>query len=181
MKKLIPFVLISFLCLICCKDPKKEALSAYISQNIGKQVTFPDSLEYRSIYDSIVPLPEKDIKIVIFINGECYACLNQFIDWQDIGDSLIEEGNVDLLFYIRTLDFNSIKQILSDIEFKYPFYIDPKGDILYLNDIPHDQKIVQTFLVDQDNKIVLIGSPVNNPKMLELYIGQIRKLSVEKG
>ena len=178
MRKLIPFIFICFICLISsCRNDEKEALNSYIRERIGKLVVFPDSLEYRSLYDSLPPLPTKKIKIITFINGECYACLNQFIDWQEIGDTFIRDGNVDILFYVRSLDFYSIRQVLVDVDFRYPFYIDPHSDILYLNSIPYDKKNLQTFLADQNNRIILIGSPVHNPKMMNLYKQEIRRLT----
>ena len=33
-----------------------------------------------------------------------------------------------------------------------------------------------TFLLDKENRVVLVGSPANNDKLWELYKQQIRKL-----
>ena len=34
----------------------------------------------------------------------------------------------------------------------------------------------KTFLLDQDNKIVLVGEPFNNQKLLNLYVKEIQIL-----
>lgn len=175
--KRLGIVLLLLLFCVACKDYKKEAVKNMVTEHVGTKVNFPDSLLYRSLSDSIVSLPQKPIKVVTHINGECISCLNQFIDWMEIGDSLTEAGNVDLVFYIRSIDFESVQGFLSEVNFKYPFFIDPNSDILFNNNIPLNKSTLHTFLLDKDNKIVLIGSPLGNPKLADLYKHQIQQLS----
>ena len=176
-KKIFPLFLLVFLCLVCCKNPDRKNIEKTLSERIGTRVILPDILLYRSISDSLLPLPERKTKVVIYINGECFACLNDFIDWMEIGDSLTSSGEVDLLFYVKAPNYEAIRKELTDVEFKSPFYIDPLGDILFLNNIQPDSRLLHTFLINRDNEIILIGSPINNPKMMDLYKQEIRHLS----
>ena len=77
---------------------------------------------------------------------------------------------------MRTYSFDTLEWILRQKGFDAAFYIDPKSDILYLNGILEKQSLLHTFLVDGDNRIVLVGSPIDNAQMLALYKQQIRKL-----
>lgn len=52
--------------------------------------------------------------------------------------------------------------------FDYPVFIDENNQINSLNHFP-DKPELQCFLLDKDNKVLLIGNPVLNPKVWELY------------
>lgn len=49
-----------------------------------------------------------------------------------------------------------------------------------MNNFPSDMSF-QTFLLDEDNKVVAIGNPVHNPKVKELYLKIIQEGKVEQG
>lgn len=178
MKIYVLFLLALFIC-GGCKNQRKEEIKNEIVSRIGSRVILPDSLQYRSLMDSIVPIPEKSIKIVTFINGECFQCLNSFIEWKDAMHEFQSFNEISILFYVKTQDFKSLKKPLADIEFLHPFFIDPRSDILYLNHIPENQRLAHTFLLNKNNEIVLMGSPVNHPKLWELYKQQIRELTAQ--
>ena len=152
MKRNIIFLILLF-AFISCKDHRKEIVKNEVINHIGTSIVLPDSLQYRTLTDSLVPVPDKPLKIVTIINGECFLCLNQFIDWKKEINTFTSAGDVAVLFYVRTSDFESLKKPLSDIEFDYPFFIDPKCDILYLNNISEKQSMLHTFLLDKDNRL----------------------------
>ena len=102
--------------------------------------------------------------------------MEQFAQWNRITEQITHEGAVDVVFYVRAMDSYAIVPHLRRINFEYSFYIDPKSDILYLNGISEKQPLLHTFLVDGDNRMVLVGSPIDNAQMLALYKQQIRKL-----
>ena len=55
--------------------------------------------------------------------------------------------------------------------------LDTKGEFLQNNPtIPKSQKY-HTFMVDENNKVVLVGNPMGNEKMWELYKKEIARLS----
>ena len=54
--------------------------------------------------------------------------------------------------------------------------IDPKSDLLFNNKIPYDKPLLHTFLLDQYNKIVLVGSPIGNMRLENLYKQEILRL-----
>jgi len=56
--------------------------------------------------------------------------------------------------------------------FDYPVFIDIKGTINDLNHFPQAAQY-QCFLLDKDNKVLMIGNPVMNSKIRELYKSQI--------
>ncbi|GHT28790.1 hypothetical protein FACS189432_07220 [Bacteroidia bacterium] len=56
--------------------------------------------------------------------------------------------------------------------FNYPVFIDMDNRINQLNHFPSEQSY-QCFLLNKDNKVIMIGNPVLNPKIWELFKKQI--------
>ena len=172
-------ILASSILALSCKDNLKSQAREIISHYTGKTILFPDGLQYRSITDPACPLPQNKLKLIVYINGECGACMEQFIQWNQIIEQLANQGDVNIVFYVRAMDAYAIVPHLRSLDFKHPFFIDPQSDILYLNHIPENKRLAHTFLLDKNNEIVLVGSPINNPKLLELYKQQIRELTAQ--
>lgn len=160
-----------------CKDAARNQAQDAVSNYVGKIIVLPDGLQYRNITDTICPPPREGLKLVVYINGECGACAQQLTDWSRFVTEFTKEGDIEVLFYIKAMDSYAIVPHLRRIDFKYPFFIDPKDDLLYLNHISQKTPLLHTFLLDRDNRMVLVGPPLNNPKLMELYKREIRDLS----
>ena len=71
-----------------------------------------------------------------------------------------------------------IYQTLRVERFKHPICID-EGDYLNkLNHFPADMAF-QTFLLDNDNRVVAMGNPIHNLKVRELYLKIIQGREVK--
>lgn len=57
----------------------------------------------------------------------------------------------------------------------YPFVYDEEGRFLKYNELPLDSRY-HAFLLNQNGEVVLVGNPIGNDKLWELYKQQIRKL-----
>jgi hypothetical protein len=53
-------------------------------------------------------------------------------------------------------------------------FVDKKNEMMQLNNFPKKPEY-QCFLLDKDNKVVMIGNPVLNPGIWELYKKIIRE------
>ncbi|MCD8262388.1 MAG: DUF1573 domain-containing protein [Bacteroides sp.] len=58
--------------------------------------------------------------------------------------------------------------ILRRDRFGLPVCIDEENEIHRLNQFPQEMAF-QTFLLDEENRVVVIGNPVYNPRVTELY------------
>ena len=57
-------------------------------------------------------------------------------------------------------------------EFDKPICLDRSDSLNQLNHFPKDIRF-QVFLLDKNNKVVVIGNPVHNPNVKELYLEEI--------
>ena len=61
---------------------------------------------------------------------------------------------------------------MKEEKFDYPACLDTENEFYKLNRFPL-YPMLQTFLLDKDNRIVAMGDPVTNPKIKELYLNII--------
>lgn len=123
---------------------------------IGKKLTL----------DCISHFPNTRFKIVNYQdrNG-CTPCKLQPHKWYSIINELDSIGNIPVILIIES---DSLKINESNL----PIYYDANNSFFIANDLPSDSRF-HCFLLDENNKVILIGNPVQNPKIKELYLRTI--------
>lgn len=125
-------------------------------------------------------LAKSSPKIVTFIDGRCNVCLDDFRQWYILrSDSAFCQHDIDIIYYVGTPNAQSIDMWTHRYKIR-DFVIDPDRLFLRKNKLKLDDKIFHTFLLDRENRVVLVGSPIGNPRMWELYKTTIARL-VENG
>lgn len=160
-----------------CRDKKKDEISLLVSEWQGKEITFPKKMIFSSQNNSIdnYEIPKTPYKVLIYIDSlGCTSCKLQLPRWKEMisyTDS-ITGNQLPYLFFFHPKDEKEVTFLLKRDGFNYPVCID-KGDTLNkLNGFPGDISF-QTFLLDQNNNVVIIGNPIHNPAVKDLYIRQI--------
>lgn len=80
--------------------------------------------------------------------------------------------NGSFLFFFQSDDKKEIRYLLKKDNFDKPICMDQSDRLNELNHFPADGRF-QTFLLDKDNKVVVIGNPIHNPNIRELYLKEI--------
>lgn len=165
---------------------KKLAVPLYLKYNhkniqevkinnwLGKVIYLPliDSTLNISQY-----YPQNNIKLVSYINADCGLCIGDFDKWRPILKKIKSFSNTEIIFYVHSSDF---MELLNNIERKNPFPIDlivDKENLFFLINNLDSNKMFHTFLLDNNNKVLLIGNPTMNSDIQELYIKTIQKLT----
>ena len=52
--------------------------------------------------------------------------------------------------------------------FEYPLFLDKNRQMQQINNFPKEP-MFQTFLLDKNNRVLLIGNPIGNTKLWNLY------------
>jgi hypothetical protein len=63
--------------------------------------------------------------------------------------------------------------VYSKIKVSYPLFIDTTNAFLKDNNLERSDKILNTFLVNQKNEVILVGNPMYNKKLMKLYKDEI--------
>ncbi len=76
------------------------------------------------------------------------------------------------MFYFHPKDVKELRFLTRREGFTYPVCFDETGDFNRLNHFP-SESMLQTFLLDKENKVIAMGNPILNPKVKELYMNLI--------
>lgn len=169
-------VFVSILLLIfsfSCGGRGKEKIVDILSIWQDKEVVFPknviftrygkDTLDYK--------IPTSKYKILLYVDsGGCTSCKLQLLRWKSFIQYLNSncKDSISVLLFFHTKDKEKIWDMLKWNDFDLPVSIDYEDSLNILNNFPREM-ILQTFLLDENNKVKIIGNPVYNTKIKDLY------------
>lgn len=121
------------------------------------------------------------LKIILYADDKgCVSCKLRLKDWTIFLGQLdsVACNQVASCFYLCSQK-KYVKALIEREVFNYPVCVDVNDDINKLNHFPDDDRF-RCFLLDENNRVVLIGNPVQNPKIKDLYIRTIcERLGIE--
>ena len=162
---------------LSCQDRNKEAMLRLVKEWDGKEIKFPA----RSVFtiqgkDTVdFDFKDADYKVVTYVDSAgCTSCKLQLPRWIEFMEELESKtkDNVPFVFVFHPKSAKELRHTLRLHGFNHPVFFDEKDDFNALNRFPDDM-MFQTFLLDKDNKVVVLGNPVLNPLVKELYIGKV--------
>ena len=184
MKRLLFYILFLFLLSSACQDKKKEQFARLVQEWQGKEIVFPQDMEFtRFVTDPVeYRIPDAEYKVLIYIDSTgCTSCKLQLPKWKELiahVDSATN-SNIPFIFVFQSKDDRELRYILKRDNFDRPVCIDRDSRLDKLNQFPQDITF-QTFLLDRDNKVKVIGNPVHNLAVRDLYLKQITGIQDKK-
>lgn len=167
---------VAILCFTCCTNKKKE-IARLVEDWEGKEILFPERTVFTIQGTDTVEYATQtaSYKVLTYIDtAGCTSCRLRLAGWnafmKDV-DSL-SKGSVKFFFFFFSNRVQEISHLLQREKFTHPVCIDPEDNLNRLNDLP-SHEMCRTFLLDKDNKVLLIGNPIHNPTVKELYLEQI--------
>lgn len=160
-----------------CKEKTPSEAGRIIAEWKGREIKFPsdavftidgvDTIDYR--------FNNARYKIVAFADSSgCTSCDLKLSAWIELYRKLESSnlGDIPIVLYVHPKDPKEILYNLSEVGYHHPICIDVNNSFNKLNHLP-EQSTYQSFLLDKDNKILLIGNPIHNPKLKELFISEM--------
>lgn len=123
----------------------------------------------------------KSARLIVYVDSlECSSCrVGRMYEYNEIISFRDTIGEQYLPIFIFSSPKHIVEELLYQIKisyFDYPILLDEKGLFPAANPhIPADSRF-HTFLLDKTGKVVLVGDPVNNPNLWELYKTTINQL-----
>ena len=171
MKAQFVFLMIIASFIMSCQSSTDNVKKIIIEWQGKKMVIPSDEIKFKILGKDTICLNIIDMnyKILTYVDSVgCTSCRLDLPQWKQLIDSCHNcFSNVGFLFVIHSTNFKIFEQELIISNFNYPVIFDFKNSFDKLNHFPPFP--YQTFLLDKDNNVLLVGSPVNNPKMWELY------------
>lgn len=176
MKSLLCILSILFL-LASCKENKKEQFARLVQEWQGKEIVFPKNITFTRFATDTVDyqIPQSDYKVLIYVDSiGCTSCKLQLPKWKELiayTDS-VAGSSIPFLFFFQSKDDKELRYILKQDNFDRPVCIDRNSELNKLNRFPQNITF-QTFLLDKENRVVVIGNPIHNLAVKDLYLKQI--------
>jgi hypothetical protein len=114
----------------------------------------------------------KKFIIISIVDGDCSCSVETIEKWQEFisGNELITKKTKVIIFVNSARAFfvhcNLFKKIAPDIRFIF----DPDNLFITTNDLNQLTTDFMTFLIDSTKVIKLVGNPVSNSEVKELYL-----------
>ncbi|MDR3094340.1 MAG: hypothetical protein LBU62_06860, partial [Bacteroidales bacterium] len=152
----------------CQPNTQGKKIQEKVFQWQGTEMTVPpltainwNGLDSCNLYDRY------DYKMVYHINGDCHACVDHLPKIDSLYQT-VKTSNTTLLIYVFSGDYAHFENLVERINIKIPFIYD-KQNLFYSQNKLSIDPLYHCFLLDKDNKVLLVGSPISNPKMWALY------------
>lgn len=170
------------ICVMACSTPRQEQEITAIYNTLkslqNKKIDFPANLISSTngikCYFPYVT-SNSDYKVVVYTDSlGCTPCKFKTGEWSYYVRQLqILSGNIYFVFIFQK-ESKILEEDFRMQGIEYPVIYDTNNAFIQENKLPASSQF-HTFLLDKDNKIILIGSPVGNKKIWELYKEKIRK------
>ena len=179
MKIYSKWLLLSAFLAVCvsCRESRHNQMERLVQEWNGKEIRFPSHPVFTRFVTDTVPyrIPKTDYKVVVFVDSVgCISCKLQLPKWKDFMhevDSLCE-GKVSFVFFFQSADVKELRYILRRDGFSLPVCIDTDDSFNSLNHFPSEM-MFQTFLVDSENRVKVIGNPIHNLSVKDLYLKEL--------
>jgi len=176
----------------CDNNNKRTSAVRIVAEWTGKEMIFPQGISCTSIGTdtTCVDLYNDNYKIVLYVDSiGCTSCILRLSEWKKImnesDSAFIRKPEFVFFFQPKRKDERELLSIFRQNAFFHPVFIDKENEIGKLNRLPSNIEY-QCFLIDKDNRVVMIGNPANNPSIWVLYKriiseNKTRVLTTEKG
>lgn len=162
---------------------QNELVAEILHKWIGKRLNLPADIGYLTTNGTDVNtnLPTEDFKIVRYVDKEgCTTCKLHLYAYSDIITKISERAGtpVGFICIINPVNKREIRRVLRrDNEAGLTMWIDEADSLNRLNGFP-EIGALQTFLVDGENRVLAIGDPAMNPRVMELFVDVLRSDSI---
>ena len=151
--------------------------SSAVEKYVGKPIRLPyiDSLHVTEVqYQGMCRLP---FKIVNFLDGNCTTCLLKINYWKEFTNEMNSQGcSIPIVIYAYSSLEEDMRVYLNRECTSINFYWQFDKDKSFISENELYDLRLQTVLLDAYNNVILIGDPLLNPTLRELYMDTIKSL-----
>ncbi|MDR2913986.1 MAG: hypothetical protein LBV74_03985 [Tannerella sp.] len=166
---------ITFCLSSCGKNSQKEDATKIVIEWTGKEIQFPQGIACTSMGKDTtgIDLHNDNYKIMLYVDSlGCTSCRLRLAAWKKLikeADSVFT-GKPEFVFFFqpKKKDEKELQFLFKQNGFSHPVFVDKTNEIGKLNNFPSKSEY-QCFLLDKDNKVLMVGNPSLNPGIWTLY------------
>lgn len=159
----------------CSKISQDKNIGDIITSWSGRKIVFPDTLIAELQNHPVdIDICDEGFLILTVLNTDkgCTSCQMMLREWEqlltDLEFNSRNATSVQLLYVIESSPKKEIRDVIKELDFRYPIIYDPDKAFEQLNKFPKKDAL-RTFLLDNDNKVIVIGNPITVKPLKEVY------------
>jgi hypothetical protein len=172
MKKIVFVILLLCTFAACNKYGKYRKTISILDHLLGDSITFHHkNIYYINSQDTVIEdKNEYEYLIVVCTHpSDCEVCEWKLDEWfLKRKEILMYNENVDFKFVIQSRNYDEAGHYIIHAMPDIPVIYDSTGVFIKQNNLPEEQRY-HTFLLDKNKKILLVGSPIGNDKLWDMY------------
>ena len=122
---------------------------------------------------------KSECKMIVYVDSVgCFSCgLSKMYLWNPlITYAETYKGKLKFYFIFSTPKSGRIRIALKSNLFNYPVLIDEKGEFERLNPHLPKNKAMHSFLLDENNNVIMVGNPIYNKEIEKLFYQHTQEL-----
>ena len=163
-----------------CNQFERFSIQKSIKRNVGRTIDLSLN-DYQMFSDTIVPcigIQAKTAMIVSQIQSSlCTECVSKYIH---VAEKYVNTFHSDSLIFVIILgsdEQREVQSMISDIDTgKIVILYTENNDFLARSHFEENTKIRNSFLLDRNGKIVLVGDPLTSQNLQYCYNDQIEEM-----
>ena len=175
------FIIGVLLCSACTENHKqKKKIEAELRLFKETAIIFPGNLLSKNFKEQTSPdttMLFRSLKMVAYINQKgCMGC--KLHDLLPIYMFALENEhlkNFSVIIILNPSDMEAADYTLTDMHFHQTVFYDIDGSFERLNPHLPTNEQFHTFLLNENNNVVLVGNPAHNEKVKNLYLKEMNK------
>ena len=173
-------LLVSLIAISSCST--NASLKKDLAGIMGREVFLPVDLQatFNGVDTVLTGFTDSRSKMVIYYDpAGCNSCvISRMYEWRAvIATSLgtLNRFNAIFIFAPKEEDVRDVRISLMSAKLDYPVFLDLSGEFAELNPDVATNGLFHRLLLDGDNRVLLVGNPVGNDALWELYKETIRE------
>ncbi|MDD6015270.1 MAG: hypothetical protein PUC18_03120 [Prevotellaceae bacterium] len=150
-----------------------------VAKWVGRTIVFPKNMVFTKYSNDTVSFEmNKEYKVLTYISeDDCFPCVLNKLDWTDLMNEVdsVSHHHVSYIFVVHPSDVKTLVNFQRNYSFDLPVFVDIMDSVNILNEFPASS-MMHSFLLDNDNKVVLVGQPILNNRIRDLYIKTIESV-----
>ena len=177
-KKIVILLCLIVIAFLSC-NRHTDRINKQLNELYSNTIVIPFSDMDTLIVDTTNLSNSINYQFLVYIDSsECTPCFaSHHQEWEFVlMESRKYEPNLTLTIIIDSKSVSEdIKEKFLRSDFPKSIFIDKKGTFRKMNPVFPESSIMHVLLLDKNNKVKLVGDPLNNKKIEELLYSKLRK------
>ena len=180
MKKILVLLSLLYMSFVCCSS-SRERIHKDIESVLNKRIMIPYGQLVRCGQHVVLPedsIPHRTM-LIYEDSTRCSSCeLKNLFYWKSLQDSIKEYDNnfqIVLIFSPRKNEYQKVISSLNNSDLSIPVYVDTCSFFLLCNTHIPDSPIMHAFVLNEENRIALVGNPLRNKNIEALLFKYVKE------